>query len=433
MAANTVSTLNGLFKVVYADKLLDLVPDFAILQKLVEFVPSDKETGNYYAQPVNLAQEGGFTYLGESGGVATLVTPIAGTMKEAQVKGTEVNLRAQLSYGALARASKQGEKAFKRASSWKIEDMNNATRKRLEISMLYGRQPLGTVLSTANAGATVNFTVGSWAGGIWAGTEGHNISIVSADGATSRVDAPIATVVNDSAQITLGSAIQGPNGSTGALSNTQVGDFVYFYGTNYSTGTYGNGSGGGGTLTNNEMAGVSTIIQNSGTLFNISASSFSLWKGNTVSSVGQLSFGKIQDAVSRAVNRGLMEKVLVLVSPKGWAVLNSDQAALRLFDESYGSSKFENGAEALLFHGPNGILEVRAHPFVKDGDCFILPTESMIRVGSVDLTFGVPGFDQEFFVLVANQNAVEIQCMCDQAVFIEKPAHAVLMTGITYA
>lgn len=414
---NTVTTLNGLFKVVYADKLLDLVPDFAILQKIVEFVPADKETGNYYAQPVNLAQEGGFTYLGQSGGVSALNVAVAGTMKEAQVKGTELNLRAQLSYGALARASKQGEKAFKRASSWKIEDMNNSTRKRLEISMLYGQSGIGTVSSVAGGGANVTLTAASWAGGIWTGVENHFLDFYASDNSTAHaIQCAVTSVTPSTLTINIGAAQ-----SSGNINTIAQNDLVYFYGANAGSSTF------------NEMAGLQAIIQNSGTLFNINAGSFALWAGNNITGVGQLSFGKIQDAVSRAVNRGLMEKALVLCSPKAWAVLNSDQAALRMFDDGYTKKEFENGAEALLFHGPNGVIEVRAHPFVKDGDTFILPVESMMRIGSVDLTFGVPGFDQEFFVLVAGNNAVEIQCMADQSVFIEKPAHAVFMTGITYS
>jgi hypothetical protein len=56
-----------------------------------------------------------------------------------------------------------------------------------------------------------------------------------------------------------------------------------------------------------------------------------------------------------------------------------------------------------------------------------------MRVGSVDLSFGIPGFDEQFFRLVDSYNAVELQCMADQAIFLERPAHAVLMTGITYS
>lgn len=410
-APNTVATLSGLFKVVYADKLQDLIPDFAILQKKIELVGADKETGNYYAQPVNLSQEAGFTYNGEAGSVVTLSDAIAGTLKEAQVKGSELILRAQMSYVALSRASKQGAKAFKRASAWKVEDMNNSMRKRLELAMLHGRMGLGIVSANGGSGA-LTLTDASWAGGIWAGMEGAVLEAwtSTASGATQHNgDLVISAVDVDSKLVTV----------TGTSAAVAANDVLYFKGAR-------------GASTFNEMAGLRAIIVNATTLFNIDASAYSLWKGNSVSSFGQPSFAKLQDAIARAVNKGLMEKVIVLVSPKCFAVLNSDQAALRVFDSSYSKGKGENGFESLVFHSTNGQCEVISHPFVKDGEMFVVPLDSAMRIGSCDVSFGVPGMDEEFFTLVSGKNAVEIQCMTDQAIFLEKPAHAVYMSGITY-
>lgn len=45
---NLVSTLSGLFKESYADKLMDLVPDGVKLLKMVPFVEASKEIGNLY-------------------------------------------------------------------------------------------------------------------------------------------------------------------------------------------------------------------------------------------------------------------------------------------------------------------------------------------------------------------------------------------------
>jgi len=411
---NTVSTLNGLFKTVYADKLLDLVPDYAVLQKKIPFVSADKETGNFYAQPVNLSHEQGFTYNGEAGAVVTLNAAINSTMKEAQVKGTEMILRTQIAYTALSRASKAGPKAFKRASAWKVEDMNNSMRKRLEISMLYGQSNIGVVesITSASGSGTITLTAASWAGGMWAGAE------------NALIDSFTNTTKNNSNNIT----IVGVNSDTRTLSVTcsgtfsdecAAGDLIFFKGTNSGSSVF------------TEMAGLQKIIQNSGTLFNIDASTYSLWKGNTVSSVGQLTHAKVQDALARAVNKGLMEPVILLVSPKGFNTLNADLAALRMFDSSYGNEG-KNGFEKLVFHSVNGPVEVVSHPLVKDGDAFILPLDAVMRLGSLDLSFGVPGMDETFFTLVQASNAVELQCMADQAIFIEKPAHAVFLTGITY-
>ena len=412
---NTVSTLNGLFKTVYADKLLDLVPDYAVLQKKIPFVSADKETGNFYAQPVNLSHEQGFTYNGDAGSVVTLNAAINSTMKEAQVKGTEMILRTQITYTALSRASKAGPKAFKRASAWKVEDMNNSMRKRLEISMIYGQSSIGEVesITSASGSGTITITAASWAGGIWAGAENAAIdSFTSTTKNNTGGDIVITAVNSDTRTLSVT--------CTGTFSGEcQAGDLLFFKGTNSGSSVF------------TEMAGLQKIIQNSSTLFNINAGTYSLWKGNTVTSVGQLTHAKVQDALARAVNKGLMDPVLLLVSPKGFNTLNADLAALRMFDTSYGTEG-KNGFEKLVFHSVNGPVEVVSHPLVKDGDAFIVPLDSVMRLGSVDLSFGVPGMDETFFTLVANTNAVELQCMADQAIFLEKPAHAVYLSGITY-
>jgi hypothetical protein len=408
-AAN-LTDLNGLFKVVYADKLEDLVPDFAILQKRIPFSSAEKELGLLYAQPVNLAHESGFTYTGEAGTVAALNDPKAGVMKEAQVKGSELILRSQLSYKVLSSASKGGQKAFKKATAWKIEDMNNSMRKRLEIAMLYGQSGVGVVSGTPSANV-ITITEASWAGGIWSGAEGSVLQAFT-DATTSATlrgnnDLTITAVDSDARTITV-------------TDDDEVadGDLLYFYGSRLADAF-------------NEMAGLHKIITNTGSLFNIDAGDYSLWKGSTMSSTGVFEFSVLADAVARAANKGLMEKVLCLVSPKAYAVLNSDQAALRVYGAE--SQKGKNGFESLLFHSANGAIEVVSHPMVKQGDAFILPESSVLRIGSVDLTFGIPGMDEDFFQMVPAKNAVEIQCVGDQAIFLEKPAHAVFVTGITYS
>jgi hypothetical protein len=416
----TVSgTLNGLFKQVFADKLLPLVPEFAILQKLVSFADAEK-VGRYYSQPVVVSSEAGFTYLGISGAVSSLNNPLAGQIQEAQVYPSELNLRAQLSYASLTRAAEKGPRAFERESKFKVEDMNGAVRKRLEIAMLYGQSGIGTVSTSTYDGSTytnVVLTDASWAGGIWAGMEG---AMIDSWNGTSRRNGAVTPLV-----------IAKVNASTKTLSfsadqtsNVAAGDVLFFYNSRTGATSY------------NEMAGLQTILSNtSSSLFNIDASLWSLWQGNSVTSAGNLSLAKLQLWVALAVNRGLMEKVAVFLSPKGWAQLANNEAALRMYDRSYSSKQAENGFEALRFHSQNGLMEIYSHPMVKDGDCFILPVEMLTRIGSVDLTFGRPGVDGEetvYFDRVPGTTALELQAMCDQAIFLPKPSHGVFATGITY-
>lgn len=57
--ANQLSTLNGLFKETYADKLKELIPDGVKLLNKIKFMSKDKQPGNLYHQPVVLGMEHG--------------------------------------------------------------------------------------------------------------------------------------------------------------------------------------------------------------------------------------------------------------------------------------------------------------------------------------------------------------------------------------
>jgi hypothetical protein len=418
-ATTVAGNLNGLFKQVFADRLLPLVPEFAILQKLVSWTEAEK-VGRYYSQPVVVSSEAGFTYLGITGSVATLVNPLAGQVQEAQVYPSELNLRAQLSFASLTRAAEKGPRAFERESKFKVEDMNGAIRKRLEIAMLYGQSGIGTVSTSTYDGSTytnVVLTDASWAGGIWAGMEGAMLDSWNGSSRRNAAATPLVIAkVNASAKTLSFSGDQ--------TANVAANDVLFFYNARSGASAY------------NEMAGMQAILSNTtSTIFNIDASLWSLWQGNVVSSAGNLSLAKLQTYVALAVNRGLMEKVAVFLSPKGWAQLANNEAALRMYDRSYSGKQAENGFEALRFHSQNGLMEIYSHPLVKDGDCFLVPIDLLMRIGSVDVTFARPGVESEdivYFDRVPGTTALELQAMADQAIFLPKPAHGVFVSGLTY-
>lgn len=54
--ANTLASLNGLFKESYADKLKELIPDGVKLLNRIKFMSKDKQPGNLYHQPVILGK-----------------------------------------------------------------------------------------------------------------------------------------------------------------------------------------------------------------------------------------------------------------------------------------------------------------------------------------------------------------------------------------
>jgi hypothetical protein len=416
---NTVDTLNGLFKTQYAPDLNDLIPQHAILQQKLKYVPADKQNGAFYAVPCVLRSNQGVSYLGESGGVNALTNAINAIMKEAQVKGSELNIRGQLSYKALSQAATAGARAFKKSSSWLVEDMANVAFTRLELSTLHGQQGLGEVTGTpailSPSVVEVQISDETWATGIWVVLEGAEFEIWNGDSNRNLV---LQLSKINSAERKLQFTYVSGAGSFGSIA---AGDDIYPYkakdGAAY-----------------NEMAGLfKQYSTTSGTLFAIpNRQDYALLQGNIASGIGEISSAKVVEAASLAVDKGLMTDAIVLVGTKTFADLNAENMGLRMFDSSYSGAKAENGSKELSYDHINGKLTVVCHPFVKNGQALIMDPNDALFVGSSKPTFEIPGMPDKFFRLVENYNAVELQNYADLAVFAHKPGQGVVLTGITH-
>ena len=112
----TPSTLTGLFKEVYGDSQVNLIPENSKLQKLIKFVSRDKELGNYYHQNVIVSYEHGISYAAAGAGAFALNDHLSMVTQDAKIQGSQLLLRSALSYDAAARAS-NGKKAFAKATS----------------------------------------------------------------------------------------------------------------------------------------------------------------------------------------------------------------------------------------------------------------------------------------------------------------------------
>jgi hypothetical protein len=401
-SANTLDTLNGLFKEVYASDLEDLIPDGVKLLNRIPFAKREATLGNFYHQPVVLGHEHGVTFAGSGEDAFNLEAPVAGTIRDAQIRGTQMVLRSVIGYASAARSAEGGAKAFKQATKFLVGNMLRSVTKKLEIELLYGDVGYGSVDSTAANVVTV--TTSEWAAGIWAGAENLPVDIYDAAGTTKRGSATVTAVDLDARTITVDAIPAG----------------VVATDTIWHKGAKGN-----------EFAGIHKIITNTGTLFNISAASFNLWKGNEYdASAAALSFAKLQEAISRAVEKGLDNDVMVMVNPKTWADLLTDQAALRQYDQSYSSATAENGAKEIRFHGQNGMIEIVPSIYCKEGYSYILDEDCFMRIGSTDVTFRRPGKGDEFFRELENSAGYELRAYTDQALFCHSPGRNVLIKNI---
>lgn len=402
--ANQLSTMNGMFKEAYADKLQELIPDGVKLLNRIKFASKDKQPGNLYHQPVILGMEHGVTFASSDEDAFNLNAPVAGVIKDAQIKGNPIVMRSLLGYVSASRAALGGSKAFMDATKYLVANMLRSMAKKLEIEMLYGQVGYAAVASVSTTVLTIG--AADWAPGIWAGAEGMPIEIRDAAGTTSRGDFVVRSVNMDTRTVTLT--------SSAAAAGVIATDIVWH------KGAYGN-----------EFPGVHKILTSTGILFNIDTSQYNLFKGNEYSAgSAALSFTKLNQSAARAVEKGLDGKLLALVNPRGWANMLSDQAALRKYDSSYSAAKAENGAKSILFHSQNGEIEIEPSIYVKEGFTYMLSLEDWFRVGSTDMTFKRPGQNDEFFRDLENAAAYELRLYSDQALFCHAPGRNVLVKDI---
>jgi hypothetical protein len=422
-------TLNALYKVAYAKGVEDLIPKASKLSDMIPFVPSDLQNGKQYEQPVVLSAEAGFTYSLDSQSAYDLNESIGMNMQSAIVPGCDIVLDSTVGYNQAARASHSAT-SFKSVMATKFENMLKSSEKRLEIAMLYGNDSIGSTAAAAVATTdplAVQITTASWATGIWTGSENANIVFSKASDNTavdslrsfkiSKVD-----VDNRIVYVTAGTA-----GTAGSLATLETALEAYACNINF----YGAVSGSAGTFAYAEMAGLKKIITNTGSLFGIDATTYDLWKGNSVAVTGQLTMAKVLSAVSRAVQRGLDSDAVVLVNPSTWADLASNLAALRRFDGSYSKKKNSNGSEELEYVSQNGALKIVSYNIVKEGNCFIFPEDKVMRIGARELGLNDPTRPQdEIFFTIPAKAGVGIRAYTNQAIFVEAPAQCVYISGI---
>lgn len=399
---NILNALDGFFKEIYTTKgVADLIPDGVKLLSMIPFAKKEATIGRAYHQPVILGHEHGVTFAGPNDDAYDLNAAIPGQVKDAVVQGTQLVLRSVMGFTSASRAAEGGSKAFQNATKFLVANMLRSITKKLEIEMLYGQVGYAT-LAAALSSTVIAIPDAQWAPGIWAGSENMPIDIRDSSGGNSRLRT-VVSVDFAAHTITVDSAV--------VLANDDV---------IYHKGAYGN-----------EFAGLHKIITNTGSLFGISAASYSLFKGNSYDAgASALSFGKIQSAISKAVEKGLDNDAVVLVNPASWSDLLTDQAALRMYDSSYKSSDLENGAKQLKFHGQNGSIEIVSSIYVKQGFAYVISLDEMVRMGSTDVTFKRPGKGDEFFRELENSAGYQLTCMTDQALFCHAPGKNVLIYNI---
>lgn len=356
------------------------------------------------------------TYGGEAGEAFDLEDAVPGAIKEATVKGCEMVLRGRVSIGAISR-SINDEASYGRATKHVIKNLMVSSYKKHEQQLFYGQAGLGDVESVDDTTGEVVISIASWAPGIFAGGEGMRLEFYNVTDDNSDFNKAQITKVDIENHKLFVTAMTGATGSIAALKlSVDAGDSIKIY-------EYG--------ARGKECLGLEAMLsEQSANIFGISTANYSLWRGNTYGVAGALSFAKISKGIAQAVAKGLEGKLELYVNPKTWSDLLNEQTANRMVDSSYDKKKYEDGSESIVFYSQNGMIEVFSSTYVKEGIAFGLNIDSFERVGSSELTFKIPGSQEDFMIKLENAHGLEYRTYCDLALFCNAIGHNILYTGI---
>lgn len=437
MSAVSTPDVVNLFKKVYG-KIHDLLPEDYELQKDIPFSEKQK-VGESWVEAVILTNEVGWTLGGSSMTAFELNPSSAGSVQQATVVPYSTVLSSVVPWGVISRSAGGGEKAFYDGTKHVVKNNLKSHGKLLEILRLYGQAAdllgyvsfatatyrgvaftngTGTLTVNGNSVAFTNginattnwilFAPGSFAAGIWVGSEGVVVQEIDTNGIIVKEGKMIAV---DPLQ----GAIQVDFVPTAASSVTS------------------HRIGFKGQATASDMIGIVNILSATTTLFGINTATYSLWKGNVVPNLNQkLTLTGIQNAIAQCVARGGLDGDITLyVNPRTWANLIVTESGLRMYDSSYKPGQAENGFEAITFWSQTGKITVKAHRFIKEGIAIGLHLQGdWSRSGSAEISFTVPGIPGEVIFPLQNQAGYAFRSYADQYIFCHAPAKSFIITQI---
>lgn len=449
-----------------------------------------QEVGGTFHVPTRLTLAGGFTFAPSSSSAGEVLPGAGGRtyvgsnpsiVLDAQVTGYQFLGRGRVTYEALARSAKDvnsmtpdERKAVENAARIELEGLNLGGVKKLEALALHGQRGLGVIEFLSDVVATtyqgtsgfhidVGITSGSWIEALFLASERHGFSLFANSGGVpsgAALNTATNTIWDGVAQTGLALTAIEPSSTLSNYTGSSSTRVIRLFSSSGTAGGAGVGIIGGcayNSITGahigfesagsaasgfNEYAGLSVMASNTGTLFNLSAATYSMWKGNLQSSVGVVKLPEIIRYASKAINAGAKGKRMRAVVPTElFAQLGNDEAALRRYDgrEATGVGGMKN-IECYLPMG--GVLEVLGHNLQKAGEVLIYPPEETMRVGAQDLDF-VLGSDgrsgamrgmsaEKMLMEVPDLPAKEVRTYANFAPYASTPRHMTLLTGVTY-
>jgi hypothetical protein len=425
----TLSRFQALLKRVYANSYGELVPDDEYVAGDIPF-SARARVGDEYCFPVVLTRAAGHTH-NVDGSVFQLNRPLAASQEQARLKGATIVTREAMSYDTITAAmtgtgSKEGDKrAFVEATKYQMKRLVEAAKFEREMGLLYGSGTAATIPTNANWGVVesvtdntgtvdVVFTAASWATGIWLGTEGQQLDCYTTAGVKQNTGGTAGAADSVYSVTTVTPTTRTVRFTSAAANTAAVTAGEVFI----PAGAY-----------QKEMLGLAAVVNTSGTVWNISNSSYYLWKPKTVAVGGaKLTFEALQTGCAKAFEAGYTGELIVYMNPFTWQDIADEENSLINYAEKTGG-KLEKGFDKVSFVGQNGKITLKSHRFMKQGFAYGIPKDMCYRVGTSDVTSQMPGVG-EMTRELEDYAGVETRAYQNQAPFCERPGAIVEWSGI---
>ena len=481
--ATGFAEIAGSFIEAWADNLIEPYENQNPLLASAPFSQGQMMGGKFH-WPVRVTTEGGITFTAPqltAGDTSALpyVGARSGYTPDWQIEAPQIDGRSRVKYEAIARSMKsvsgedaKSKKAVRAATKIVMEGLLGSAFKRAEALMLHGRRGLGQVNNNSSVVAAsttpgnelanpfdnniagfivdIEFTSATWIEGIWIQSEGATFDLFA-----NTAGAPSGTKLNTTINTALSGTFQNgliltmvnpPTPQTGLVNGTS--QVIRLFHSSGTAGGAGVGIIGGATFNQinasahvtyesggpaSEFIGLTTMAQNTGTLFNVSGATYSVARGNTDAAVGNLKLADLVRRLSRPINKGARgKKIRAVVPTELFAQFANDEATLRRYLSSDASAKNGFGnLEMYLPHG--GTLEILGHTLQKYGEVLCYVPEEVIRIGAQDISMIERGKTKDQLILeVAASPASEMRLYGQFAPLMQAPCHTLSLTGVTF-
>ncbi len=451
-SSQTVQSTKDIFKRNYG-KINDLRMSGDPLDEIFKF-SSGQKVGDSFVEAAILEDDVGVSWLGSDQGILDLEPPVAGSIKQARIIPSQTALSSAIAWGYVTRSAGGDAVSFANGANLLFKTHLESHNKLNRVGKIYGQSSSllgyvsyaasgtiyrgatysgsGTVTLTRKDGTTIAFTnglcvvgaslpagaqsavvmaPGNFAAGHYVAKKGIKLSEVDYLGAVTK-SGRLVSVDANLGILYLDFVATAPSATSGSGSQRIC----------YS-----------GWEASKVMVGAKKILENTGTLFEISAAQYSLWSGN-VKNLGNKAFDlkAVQEAVADAINAGGLDKPLsICVNPRTFGNMSTNEASFRKYDASYKSASANNGFEAIEYYAANGANKIYASPIIMEGDAFGFVEEDWICSGSQMPSFRILGMGEDDVVFpLQNQTGFGVRSYGDEFVFCRKPAKQILWTGI---